>query len=226
MAAPNHQSKLPILQASTDSLIERPKSPVQPQAKTYPPSKIPSRPKTPKSSQQSRVGWRPPWKTPGKVDGGPQHPVYQSAAPESPSKPWYARAFAPSSIPKKSDITQAPAVSSSERSLPEPGQPEPLQRVMEASWWGETGIPLADIMRYQNPTVDRLPARVGEPCGSKLIVKLFNPYGRVIHPSSDPECKKLFEFPYEMDCKYFFRVAFFPSCLFSVILVDFSLTPR
>ena len=138
MFTPSHQSRLPKLKASSVSPLESSKSPPLPQAKTLPPSKIPTQPKSGQMSQQSRAGWKTPWKTQSKVDIRPQHPKLTSPGPESSSGSKYEGlpSSAQPSNPFYENELPEPASSSS----PPARQPEPLQQVMESCWWPPSGI--------------------------------------------------------------------------------------
>ena len=199
MFTPSHQSRLPKLKAGTGSLLESSKSPPLPQAKTLPASKIPTQPKSGQMGQQSRAGWKTPWKTQAKVENPSKQPKYQSPGPRSSSNGKYEGL--PSSAQPKSDFYENELPAGASSSTPPVRQPEPLQQVVESFWWPESGIPLADIMRYQNCNVDRSPAEVGEPCSSKLVITLYSPRGRMIRPANpihDPKDGEPLRYPIKM----------------------------
>ncbi|KAG7002024.1 hypothetical protein G7Y79_00029g063200 [Physcia stellaris] len=199
MFTPSHQSRLPKLKAGTGLSLESSKSSSLPQAKTLPASKIPTQPKSGQMGQQSRAGWKTPWKTQAKVDNPSKQPKYKSPVPESSSSGKYEGL--PSSAQPKSDFYENELPAGASSSTPPVRQPEPLQQVMESFWWPESGIPLADIMRYQNCNIDRSPAEVGEPCSSKLVITLYGPRGRTIRPANpihDPKDGEPLRYPIKM----------------------------
>lgn len=198
MATPNQNSRLP-LQAIPELLLENSVNPLLKPAKALLASRIPIKSESSQTSQQKRVGWKTPWKTQGKVTSQPKHPKHQSPGPESSSGSRYEGLPLSSKLIGKLYDNELPAPASS--ISPPAQQPEPLQQVMEAFSWPESGIPLADIMRYQNCNVDRSPAEVGEPCTSKLVITLYNPRGKMINPANphhDAKIEEPFRYPVKM----------------------------
>lgn len=199
MATPTKLSRPQTTSASPASPL-RSSERLDIRAKTSPASKIPSPPKRTSSVRESRERWRPPgindlssngrqgpastpstkngWKPPETADTRPRSAVYKgSGVPtSSPNKPFSKRNHLPS--------VSSPLVSKLPTTKPESRGTFPASwknpKNSTPSWWGAESIPLVELMRRQNPNVDRSPAVLNEPCVSKLFIKLRNPYGRPI----------------------------------------------